>query len=631
MDLAKKTGRLLQNSKYIHSAWVSLKGLLVSAEKAWKNHPERDPAAAAREINHDSKTLRNLLAASSLKPDHPLRDQTNAVLDEAAELTFQMGKPVVKDDKSAMKPGAAASGYKRAALTVPTFSGHVSDFHSFWKGFKQSVHDATDLTKPAKMAYLREAQKDSSVYRQLDRYTDEDDSYDKAVAELHSQFDKPRLLHQLYLQNIIDQPPVPCNRQSLAEYATLLRKSEDGLNRLKQSDGRFILTSLAVKHIPDKVRTAWEDATDDCKTVPPVNDLIEFIRKKADNPMYNTKDDGLRRPQGDRRPPKHQGKPKGSAHVAVSQPATPEVQHTPATPSFHSKGSGNKSKTPHQSGNRYSCPLCTELHYCYACTAFKKLSVSKRKEYVNNQGLCFLCLKPGHSSEECRAQFSCRVCEGTHNTLIHADHTPPQPATANLVATNTLDSLGRNKILMTCQALATGPTGKSMPIRGLLDTGADVSVVTKKVAKYLSLKKLETTIAVSSYGDVVTEKASPTVSLTIDAIHSEPWRAQLAAVVTEKITGCLPRQSAAAVRDLPCLQGVKLADSTFDAPGDIDLLLGIDILPQILMGGESEQPLGVWKTKLGGVVMGTYEDSNISENGEASIQVIGNSPQKMIK
>ena len=167
------------------------------------------------------------------------------------------------------------------------------------------------------------------------------------------------------------------------------------------------------------------------------------------------------------------------------------------------------------------------------------------------------------------------MCGGAHNTLLHTESggqtSVSVAGTANVVSTNTLGSLNRHKLLMTCEVLATGPTGKAMPVRGLLDTGADISAVTSRVAKYLGLEKLSTTISVSSYGDVVNQPPSPTVSLVINSIHSEPWQAQLAAVVTEKITGNLPRVNASAVRSHPCLEGVELADPNFDVPGRIDL------------------------------------------------------------
>ena len=70
------------------------------------------------------------------------------------------------------------------------------------------------------------------------------------------------------------------------------------------------------------------------------------------------------------------------------------------------------------------------------------------------------------------------------------------------------------------------------------------------------------------------------------------------ALVVESITGDLPSGPLPAVQEQPYLQGLKLADPTFDKPGRVDLLLGVDSLP-LLMGGSitySEDRL-LWATE----------------------------------
>ena len=81
-----------------------------------------------------------------------------------------------------------------------------------------------------------------------------------------------------------------------------------------------------------------------------------------------------------------------------------------------------------------------------------------------------------HLVPELYGQEVCR-----HNYMLHAD---PKPAgaggsvsgSANVVVTQASGSLGSKKLLMTCQVMATGPSGRAMPVRGLLDSGAEVSV-----------------------------------------------------------------------------------------------------------------------------------------------------------
>ena len=481
---------------------------------------------------------------------------------------------------------------------------------------------------------------DKSVYNVLSRIPPGPGAYTTAVEELHRRFDKPRAMHMLYLENVTNLKPVKATQSALTELADILQDSIDGLVRLKQTDARYILTSLVTDCLPDKVKLAWEDSVEATNTVAPVQDLIAFIRRKADNPMYTDGAANIQQ-QFDKRPFKQQNKSKGSAHITVSQPASSPVTQSLPSPSSQQqrcskpaghKGSNQKSRNSLQSGLKYSCPLCSESHFCFSCLSFRKLTISKRKEHVSNHNLCQICLRPSHAPEGCRGNFNCRVCEGGHNTLLHVDSgsqaQPVVAGTANVVASDTTGSLAQNKLLMTCQVLATGPTGKSMPIRGLLDSGADISAVTSRVAKHLGLKKLNTTVAVSSYGDVINQPAAPTVSLVMDSIHAKPWQATIEAVVIDKITGTIPRSSASSVREHPGLQGVQLADPNFDLPGRVDLLLGIDILPQILKGGVSSGSVGVWQTTLGHAVMGTYEDAPKSiGDRQAAVQVAVQQPE----
>ena len=93
---------------------------------------------------------------------------------------------------------------------------------------------------------------------------------------------------------------------------------------------------------------------------------------------------------------------------------------------------------------------------------------------------------------------------------------------------------------------------------------------------------------------------------------------QMAAVVN-KVTCNLPLQGAPCVTELPCvkelplLKDLYLADPTFHLPGRIDLLLGGDILPQILLPNAKTGPRNTptaWKTIFGWVILGPFQASN---------------------
>ena len=330
------------------------------------------------------------------------------------------------------------------------------------------------------------------------------DPYEDVLASFKDQFDKPRDMHRIYLNNQLKIGPVKPTKSSLMACATTIKSSRDGLIRLKEMDVHSIFTTIAEEFHQEKVKNRWEELTMDSKTVPPVGDLIAFIRQRAAMPQYADKTPAST-PSSERKPFKQQPpRHKGSVHVAASQPTqTPSQQPEQPSPkpSVNGRVQSNKSRGQPFPPCRYTCPGCSEAHYAYACRLFREKSVAQRKEYVRTQSLCSNCLKPGHSQADCRSRYSCQLCEGSHNTLLHtpeqgSSNPPPASGTVNFTSSNSsTSSFHHNKLMMTCEALATGPTGKSMPVRALLDSGADVSSVTTQVANYLNLKHLDATVA----------------------------------------------------------------------------------------------------------------------------------------
>ena len=79
-----------------------------------------------------------------------------------------------------------------------------------------------------------------------------------------------------------------------------------------------------------------------------------------------------------------------------------------------------------------------------------------------------------------------------------------------------------------------------------------------------------------------------------------------------KVTCNLPLQGAIGVQDLPHLQNLELADPTFYQPGRIDLLLGGDILPQILLPQSKAGPKNTstaWNTIFGWALLGPFQST----------------------
>ena len=258
---------------------------------------------------------------------------------------------------------------------MPSFNGELKDWHTFWTSFKLAVHDAVDLEPAVKLSYLKAAMKDKSLQRTLTRFSDGPDDYEQAIKELKSRFDKPKVMHRLYLKSVTTLAPVKAVQGELTAFVDTVQEALDGLKRLKQVDLESVLTSLCSECLPDKIRLAWEDHTEDRKTVAPVTDLLNFVRRKADNPLYMEKSRGSGyQEKGSHLEKRPAGKARGSAHVTVSAAsAAPPTQQSGGQHSStgSSRTSSHRSRGAAQSSNRYICPLCQEPHYPFACSRFK--------------------------------------------------------------------------------------------------------------------------------------------------------------------------------------------------------------------------------------------------------------------
>ena len=91
--------------------------------------------------------------------------------------------------------------------------------------------------------------------------------------------------------------------------------------------------------------------------------------------------------------------------------------------------------------------------------------------------------------------------------------------------------------------------------------------------------------------------SSQAVDVYVLPVHSKKAKLSLNASVVSKVTCDLPLQEASSVKQLSHLKDLAFADSTFDKPCQIDLLLGCNILQDILSQdvrrGTSSQPIAI--------------------------------------
>ena len=101
---------------------------------------------------------------------------------------------------------------------------------------------------------------------------------------------------------------------------------------------------------------------------------------------------------------------------------------------------------------------------------------------------------------------------------------------------------------MTSQVILESPNGKQLLTRALLDPGASISPVAKRVVQQLQLQKHSHQLSITGAQGVSTRSISHSVTFAIQAVNAVQPVLSLTAAVVPKVTCDLPLQGAAGVR-----------------------------------------------------------------------------------
>ena len=564
------------------------------------------------EINRLIEEMNENLRSSTLMADHDLR---KAAKDHKSRLgRLRAKKPEAAKDVKETK-STFDETFKIPKVNIPTFKGGLENWQGFWGRFQTAVHDNDRIKTCSKMIHLMDAISDPAITDYLVACNDGTDRYPEVIACLQQRFNKPRELHDIYCKKMTDLQPIKGTPSELSDAADTVFAAVTGLLRSGQGAINYIATSLVAPILPKQLRTEWENKTEDNRDVPDIFDWIEFVRKKAATPSSRSKDS--------RRPEKH-SRQEAKVHVAVSQ--SPE--HT-STPQSRDKSSSHRPARGNPPACKHQCKLCSSNHYVFSCSQFLDMSVPQRREHIRIASLCPNCLKPGHALQDCKSDYRCRLCKKDHNTLIHQESSSSstsahQTGLVNVSNASPTTTQKEENLKMTSQVLLTGPSGKQLVVRALLDSGANTSIVSSKVMNTLHLKRLDNWVTLTGVESTQQTPARPTAQVTISSPYRKDWSQLVTLVAVPKVTDDLPRQGACAVKQMPHIKYLQLADRHFHEPRRVDLLLGVDVFNDILLPERVKGPSGTptaWHTELGWGIMGKYIPDQTSSTSVVTVNV----------
>ena len=157
----------------------------------------------------------------------------------------------------------------------------------------------------------------------------------------------------------------------------------------------------------------------------------------------------------------------------------------------------------------------------------------------------------------------------------------------------------------------------------MLDSGAETSILSKKVMDTLNLKPVDW-VSLSGIESPRQTPTRPKVKVTVSALKGD-WEKTVSTVVMPKVTISLPRHNLAALKEMPHLKDLPLADPLFYEPRRVDLILDADVFDEVLLPKKIAGPTGTpsaWSTSLGWGVMGRYTLSNSISLPNAAVNTV---------
>lgn len=242
------------------------------------------------------------------------------------------------------------------------------------------------------------------------------------------------------------------------------------------------------------------------------------------------------------------------------------------------------------------CPMCEASHYLYNCDEFMKLSVKDRISKVQQNQLCFNCLRGKHRNKDC-GLGPCKKCPLKHNTLLHIEQVTQQKNRVDTTSMDESKTTASSTTMMTNDTQQRRPTvmlgtvrvniwdsqNKIQSCRGLLDNCSQSHFITMRLCKLLGIPLIPIQHKVGgleTWSRVINYKAQ----VKIGSQHNG-YKTTITCLVVSTISEDMPNVNidAEAFR-IPA--NVTMADPDFNKSRGIDLLIGGEIFWDLLCVGQ---------------------------------------------
>ncbi|KAL0895261.1 hypothetical protein ABMA27_011414 [Loxostege sticticalis] len=604
---------------------------------------------------------------SSFKPDYKPLDAFDDLYLRVKHTRNRIME-VLRSDQSSSRNDSSNSNIgcniKLPPIELPNFDGKTQNWPKFYESFKSNIHNNNQLTDSQRVQYLV-GKLTHDALKVTAGIVPTGETYNIIWESLVKKFQDKRALGTHYLNNILDSKGCINTSNSLDTFIGMYTSSVAALKQLGIEElSDFILFHCALRKIDSQTIQAFELAFRN-KEIPSYNDLVSFVQDQA-KILQRSSNNGSARAS--------------NSGASASKPSTNQSSRPQTYKSFVASNEGVPTTSPTKSCefcNKtdhliYSCSQFKNLssprarfefikskHGCVNCLSGSHTVTSCKSTHV-----CGMCKKKHHTylhfdkkdhnirsnnyvqvsqlpnsqgsltSPVVPSRASCGQADVNMDSCVmknsSADNSAPVSPELRIDNSNhsvdvnhTIPSLSLSAevrptssiLLSTAQVYAKSQNGNKIMIRCLIDNGSQNNLITIDCCKALNLVIIPLS---NSFVKGIGSASRPIlgyVNLDIESRVYPNNKYSIHALVVDCITDQLPTHYIAK-GDIGYLEGLPLADLTWNIPGNVDVVLGAQLFPYIYLGNKVESGTSAppaLLTAFGFVLMGDYP-CNESQN-----------------
>ena len=448
----------------------------------------------------------------------------------------------LKDTEEKTADTANNQKIKLPTLTLPTFSGKVTAWPTFWDSFNSTIHSNKQVARIDKFKYLVSAL-EGDAKGTLCGFDLTESHYDEAVALLKDRYDDTEyIIHNHY--TILSK----ISRCSNATYElrktfNLLEAQIRSLQSLGEDVNNNYMISLVKSKLPEAFNLRLEEIRNENWTLTllrkSINKLI-LAREKSEQNVVQALDGDV-------------------------------IDYT---------AGGLLSDS-----TKVKCSFCEKSHWSDECQQFK--TVVERKGQI--KGRYFICLSPKHLYRNCLSRKPCFYCKERsqhHSALCPSKFgTVDREAEGELLGEDLEIDLHQDVVMKTARVLVQNPkSNMGRCVIALMDSGAKRTYLTERIADMIGVERGPSKSTKLNTFSTQVASSMITSATTIQIKQKDGSKKLMHANICENITGSMMRQKLDVERYRRVWKDLMMADeipnrsTTFK----IDLLIGNDYYDDVI-------------------------------------------------